>query len=76
MKVKINNPFFGMDGVYDAEITVKNGISCDGIPVLFVGGRSVTPQEAALAEYQYLNITDGELSMLYKAGYIFQGGYL
>jgi hypothetical protein len=70
MKVKINNPFFGMAGVYTAEITAKSGISCDGIPVLLVGGISVTPQEASLARYQFLDVTDGELTMLHKAGYL------
>ena len=71
MKVKINNPFFGMMDVYPAEITAKSDIQCGEIPViLLVGGMSVTPQEATLAEYQYLEVSDGELISLQKAGYL------
>ena len=76
MKVKINNPFFGMMDLYRADIVAKSNTSCNVTPVLLVGGMSVTPQEAMLAEYQYLEVTDGELSMLNKAGYLLQGGCL
>ena len=74
MKVKINNPFFGMTGVYNANITADSDTSCSGKPVLFVCGMSVTPHETTLAEYQYLDANDDEMIMLQKAGYILQGG--
>ena len=70
MKVKINNPFFGMMDIYPAEISSASNISLKEMPVLHVGGVSVTPQEASLAEYQYIEATDGELAMLQEAGYL------
>lgn len=74
MKVKINNPFFGMMNIYHAEIIAKSNTSCNVTPFLLVGGMSVTPQEAMLAKYQYLESTDVELTMLNNAGYLIQGG--
>jgi len=70
MKVKMNNPFFGMMDLYPAEITAKNGASCNEIPVLLVEGMSVTPQEATLAEYQFIDVSARELDLLQKAGYL------
>ena len=60
-----------MMDVYPAEITAKIDIPCNAMPlILLVGGVSVTPQEATLAEYQYLDVSDGELIMLQEAGYL------